>query len=125
VPTGPGPRFLNGADGKIWTLNQGDGSLTSIDTRTSQAIRTVALGTPGNGGDIAVGGGMVWTTMPKVPLTAVDEATGVVQCQWVGAGGDSLAIGHGAIWLTDYHGGTISRIDLADAKARCGQKPGA
>ena len=125
IRTGPGPRFLNGGDGKVWTLNQGDGSLTSIDTRTGQAIKTVALGTPGAGGDVAVGGGMVWTTMPKVPLTAVDEATGNVQCQWVGPGGDSLAIGHDSIWLTDYSGGTISRIDLADAKAHCSQKAGA
>ena len=32
---------------------------------------------------------------------------------------DSLGIGHGSIWLTDYHGGTISRIDLSEALAHC------
>jgi streptogramin lyase len=123
VQTGPGPRFLTSGEGKVWTLNQGDGTVTRIDTRNEQAPKTVALGTPGHGGDIAIGGGMVWTTMPKIPLSAVDGATGEVKCQWVGAGGDSLAIGHGSIWLTDYNAGTISRIDLDDAKARCGQKP--
>lgn len=123
IPTGPGPRFLAGGDGKIWTLNQGDGSLTRIDTQGDKATKTIALGTPGHGGDIAVGAGMVWTTMPKVPLSAVDAATGEVKCQWVGPGGDSLGIGHGAIWLTDYNAGNVSRIDLDDAKARCSQKP--
>jgi streptogramin lyase len=124
VRTGPGPRFLAGGDGSIWTLNQGDGSLTRIDARQGLPTKTLALGTPGNGGDIALGGGMVWTTMPKVPLSAVDSSTGVVRCQWVGPGGDSLAIGHGSIWLTDYQAGTISRIDLGEAQARCGRSPG-
>jgi len=123
IRTGPGPRFLTGGDARIWTLNQGDGSLTRIDTRGGHATKTIALGTPGHGGDIALGGGMVWTTMPKVPLSAVDASSGVVLCQWVGQGGDSLAIGHGSIWLTNYEAGTISRIDLKDAQARCGRTP--
>lgn len=122
--TGPGPRFLSGGGGKIWTLNQGDGSLTRIDIHDDQVTKTIALGTPGQGGDIALGGGVVWTTMPKVPLSAVDASTGVVMCQWGGPGGDSLAIGHGSIWLTDYQAGTISRIDLNEAEARCRQTPG-
>jgi streptogramin lyase len=123
IRTGPGPRFLTGGDARIWTLNQGDGSLTRIDTGDGHATKTIALGTPGHGGDIALGGGMVWTTMPKVPLSAVDASRGVVLCQWVGPGGDSLAIGHGSIWLTSYEAGTISRIDLKDAQARCGRNP--
>jgi len=57
--------------------------------------------------------------MPKVPLSAVDGATGTLLCQWVGPGGDSLGIGHGAIWLTDYDAGTVSRIDLNDVRTQC------
>jgi len=121
VRTGPNPRFLTAAAGAIWTLNQGDGTLTRIDTATEQAT-TISLGTPGHGGDIAGGGGMVWTTMPKVPLSAIDTHTQTLQCQWVGSGGDSLNIGYGAIWLTDYHAGTISRIALESALAHCGAR---
>jgi hypothetical protein len=62
---------------------------------------------------------MVWTTVSKVPLSVVDGLTATLRCQWEGPGGDSLGIGHGAIWLTDYYAGTISRIELADALARC------
>ncbi len=119
VATGPGPRFLSAGAGSIWTLNQGDGSLTRIDARSRQVARTIALGTPGHGGDIAFGGGMIWTTMAKVPLSAVDTADSSLLCQWVGPGGDSLGIGHDAIWLTDYHGGTVTRFDLQDAISRC------
>ena len=69
--TGPGPRFLAAGAGAVWTLNQGDGSLTRVDAGTN-ATHTIGLGTPGNGGDISFGGGMIWTTMPKVPLSMAD-----------------------------------------------------
>ena len=117
--SGPGPRFLTSGAGAVWTLDQGDGSLTRIDTRTRRVTQTIALNTPGHGGDIKFGGGMVWTTMAKVPLTVIDGNTGVVLCQWVGAGGDSLGVGHGAIWLTDYEAGTISRIEMSNALRHC------
>jgi len=117
--TGPNPRFLSAGAGAVWTLNQGDGSLTRIDPRTRQATQTIALGTPGHGGDISVGGGMVWTTMAKVPLSATEASTTVLRCQWTGPGGDSLGIGHGAIWLTDYHGGTISRLQMQTVLGHC------
>ena len=117
--TGPKPRFLTAGEGAIWTLNQGDGSVTRIDATTGRESATIGLGIPGNGGDLAYGAGMVWATMTGVPLSAVDAAEVVLRCQWEGAGGDSLAIGHGAIWLTDFDRGTISRIDIADAVAAC------
>jgi streptogramin lyase len=117
--TGPNPRFLTAGADAVWTLNQGDGSLTHIDARTRQATRTIALGTPGHGGDISFGGGMVWTTVAKVPLSAIDSTATELRCQWTGAGGDSLGIGHDAIWLTDYHGGTVSRLKLETVLAHC------
>jgi virginiamycin B lyase len=121
VRTGPHPRFLTGAAGAIWTLNQGDGTLSRVDAKSRQ-VTSIALGTPGHGGDIGFGAGMVWTTMPKMPLSAVDAATGTLRCRWQGPGGDSLGIGHGALWLTDYHAGNIARINLDDALAHC--RPG-
>jgi virginiamycin B lyase len=118
VKTGPNPRFLTAAAGAIWTLNQGDGTLTRVDPKTQQAT-TIALGTPGHGGDISFGADKIWTTMPKVPLSAIDAKSNSLECQWAGPGGDSLAIGHGAIWLTDYHAGNISRFSLKDVLAHC------
>ena len=117
--TGPGPRFLTAGAGAVWTLNQGDGTLTRVPSAADQSAKTIALGTPGHGGDISFGLGMVWTTMVKVPLSVVDATTTTLLCQWTGPGGDSLGIGHGAIWLTDYHGGTITRIELEEAMKGC------
>jgi hypothetical protein len=60
--------------------------------------------------------------MIKVPLTMVDGETGQVLCQWNGPGGDSLGIGHDAIWLTDYRAGTVSRINLLTALRGCSSR---
>jgi virginiamycin B lyase len=118
VATGPNPRFLTAGAGAIWTLNQGDGTVTRIAVR-SHDRSAIALGTPGHGGDIAYSAGHVWSTMPKIPLSVIDVATTRLMCQWAGPGGDSLGIGHGAIWLTDYNAGTVSRIPVKDALAHC------
>jgi virginiamycin B lyase len=116
LKTGPHPRFLAAGVGAVWTLNQGDGSLTQL---TERGPRTVALGTPGKGGDIAVKAGFVWTTLFKTPLACVDAKTLKLRARWTGPGGDSLGVSEDAIWLTDYRGGTISRLPLAQALERC------
>jgi virginiamycin B lyase len=120
IATGPNPRFLAAGRGAIWTLNQGNGTLSRVDAR-SRRVATIPLGTPGHGGDIAFSGGNVWTTMPKVPLSLIDADSNRLRCQWAGPGGDSLGIGHAAIWLTDYHAGTVSRIAIKDALAHCAE----
>lgn len=117
IHTGPNPRFLTDGAGAVWTLNQGDGSVTRIDIASRRATGSIPLGTPGHGGDIAFGANMVWTTMPGTPLTAIDASTGIVYRQWTGPGGDSLGIDHDSIWLTDYHQGTITRLRISDALA--------
>src|SRR6185437_12316057 len=65
VPTGPKPRFLDAGAGSVWTLNQGDGTLTRISTQSKRAAGTSSLRTPGHGGDIKFAHGIVWTTMLK------------------------------------------------------------
>ena len=117
IATGPNPRFLTDGANSIWTLNQGDGSLTRVDISTRRVIASIPLGTPGHGGDIAFGANVIWTTMANIPLTATATQTNTVLRQWRGPGGDSLAIGHGAIWLTNYHKGTLTRLRLEDALA--------
>jgi virginiamycin B lyase len=135
VTTCPNPRFLTVGAGAVWTLNQGDGSLTRVEGRRrvdgsraagsrqvdspSTQSATILLGTPGHGGDIAFGNGKIWTSMPKVPLSLIDARHNRLECQWAGPGGDALNLGHGSIWLTDYHAGTIERLALKDALSHC------
>ncbi len=109
VPVGREPRFLTAGAGSIWVLNQGDGTVTRVDAKTRKVTATIDAGVPGHGGDISFGGGQVWVTLSGVPLTAIDVKSNRVRRQWVGPGGDSLKWAFGAIWLTDYDGGTVGR----------------
>lgn len=119
VRSGPNPRFLDAGAGSVWTLNQGDGTLTRINVQARLTTGASSLRTPGHGGDIKVSRGIVWTTMVKVPLSATDGRTGKVLCQWVGPGGDSLGVSRNAIWLTDYDVGDVYRFGLDDVLAHC------
>ena len=74
-------------------------------------MAVIDAGIPGPGGDIASGGGSVWVTMHDVPLTRIDPETNKVVQQWVGPGGDSLRLGHGSLWLTNYKQQTVWRVN--------------
>ena len=119
VPIGRHPRFLTAGGGGVWTLNQAKGSLSRVDVAGRQPVVTVPLHVPGGGGDIAYADGEVWVTMLKTPLTVVDAFRTQALCQWKGAGGDAVGIGHGSIWLTDIRGGTVTRIALTDVPKDC------
>lgn len=117
APAGPGARWQAAGAGAVWILNE-DGSLTRVETRNDSS-KTVDLRMPKGGAYIGFGAGMLWTTTMKTPLSLIDPA-GVTQlCQWIGKGGDSLGVGFGAIWLTDYYAGTVARIPVEEAVGHC------
>jgi len=112
IPVGSKPRFLTAGAGSIWTLNQGDGSVSRVDEKSRKLMATIQAGIPGAGGDIGYGADSVWLTVFDVPLTRVQPTTNRVVKQWVGKGGDSLRFGFDSLWITDYKKGLLSRIRL-------------
>jgi virginiamycin B lyase len=113
VGVGPKPRFLTVGGGSVWTLNQGDGTVSRVDEKSRNVIATIQAGIPGAGGDIDYGAESVWpTVMGGVPLTRIDATTNKVVRQWVGKGGDSLRYGFGSVWITDYKKGLLLRIPI-------------
>ena len=110
IPIGPQPRFLTVGAGSVWTLNQGDGTISRVDMKTNRLVATIAAGIPGTGGEIAFGEGSVWATVFDVPMTRIDPASNAVAQQWVGPGGDSIRLGHGSIWLTDFAHAKVWRL---------------
>lgn len=111
IPVGPQPRFLASGAGYIWTLNQGDGSVTRVSEKTRHVVGTTQVGIPGPGGDICYAQGAVWATVFDVPLTMIFAESDEVLHQWVGPGGDAIRFGHRALWLTDLRNGLLWRID--------------
>ena len=118
IPVGPKPRFLTAGGGSIWSLNQGDGSITRIDEKSRTVTGTILAGIPGTGGDIDYGFDAVWPSLFGVPLTRVDANTLEVSKQWVGPGGDSLRVGFDSIWITDYKKGLLLRIPMEEILQR-------
>ncbi len=110
IPIGPQPRFLTVGAGSVWTLNQGDGTISRVDTKANKLVATIAAGIPGTGGEIAFGEGSVWATVFQIPMTRIDPRTNAVAQQWTGAGGDSIRVGHGSIWLSDYAHSVVWRL---------------
>jgi virginiamycin B lyase len=114
---GPGARWQATGAGAVWILNE-DASLTRVDTRDGSS-KTVDPGMPKGGAYIGFGAGMLWTTTMKMPLALIDPATLTQRCQWIGKGGDSLGVGFGAVWLTNYYAGTIERIPVEEVLRQC------
>jgi hypothetical protein len=114
INVGPHPRFLTAGGGSVWTLNQGDGTVTRVDEKSMKVIATIRVGIPGVGGDISYSAGSVWPTIFDVPLTRIEEKTNAVVKQWIGKGGDSLRVGFGSLWLTDYKQGLLLRFPLEE-----------
>jgi len=112
IAVGPGPRFLTAGAGAVWTLNQGDGTVSRVDMKTRKLVTNIEVGIPGTGGELAFGNGHVWATVFQIPLSEIDPATNTVVRQWTGAGGDSVRVGHGSVWLSNLREGNVWRIDL-------------
>ena len=112
IAVGPGPRFLTAGAGSVWTLNQGDGTVSRVDMKSRKVAANIEVGLPGTGGELAFGDGHVWATVFRIPLSKIDPATNQVVKQWVGAGGDSVLIGHGSLWLSNLREQKVGRIDL-------------
>jgi virginiamycin B lyase len=111
IPIGLQPRFLTVGAGSVWTLNQGDGTISRVDMKTNGLVATIPAGIPGTGGEIAFGEGSVWATVFEVPISRIDPASNVVVRQWLGLGGDSVRVGHGSIWLTDFAHAAVWRLN--------------
>jgi YVTN family beta-propeller protein len=112
IEVGPGPRFLTAGAGSIWTLNQGDGTISRVDAKTNKLVANIEAGIPGSGGELAFGAGHVWATIFSIPITEIDPAKNAVIKQWTGAGGDSIRVGHGSIWLSNLRLQNVWRLKI-------------
>jgi virginiamycin B lyase len=110
ITVGPKPRFLTSGGGSIWTLNQGDGTISRVDIKARKRITDIQVGIPGPGGEIAFGEGYVWATVFEIPISQIDPATNKVVHQWFGPGGDSIRAGFGTVWLSNLSLGNLWRI---------------
>jgi YVTN family beta-propeller protein len=125
ISVGPEPRFLTAGAGSIWTLNQGDGTVSRVDVTTKTLVTNIQAGVPGTGGEIAFGEGYVWATVFEIPLSQIDPVTNKVVRQWRGPGGDSVRAALGSVWLSNLRQQNVWRIhpNQLEAGVAVGQLP--
>ncbi len=115
IPVHAEPRFMAAGAGALWVLSQGDGTLARIDPRTNRVTATIALGVPGDGGDLCVAEGFVWVSAEGIPLTQIDPRSNTVVRQFVGGRkDDTLRVDFGSAWIVEELTGQIWRIRLTD-----------
>jgi DNA-binding beta-propeller fold protein YncE len=105
------PVAINAGAGSIWVLCRKDGKIDRIDPKTNKVTKTIELEVPDAEGDLAYGEGYLWVTQTGFPLTRIDTKSETVIQQFAGTGGGAIALSTGAIWLSNFKEGTLSRID--------------
>ncbi len=118
IPIASKPHFITAGGGAVWTIGQADGSISKVDLRSKRVVARIRANIPGFGGDITFGSGSVWATLVGTPLTNIDASRNAVVKQWYGPGGDAVHFGFGSVWLVNYNGGVVWRINPASPGVR-------
>jgi peptide/nickel transport system substrate-binding protein len=119
VPVGvnPGPLAFEPRSRTLWVANIDDRSVTQIEPRPLKTGRTIGVGKPPTA--LAAGGGAVWVaaaprTKPFVTARKIDarfaSIRAPIQIKSLPAGGSTLALGDGALWVAPSLG-RLWRVD--------------
>jgi DNA-binding beta-propeller fold protein YncE len=112
--------------GSVWAT-QFDGRLLRIDARTGRIRARISARPIYFGSVVTVGGGFVWTGNDDErnhsgSVSKIDPATNRVVGNLPGLGSpQSIAFGHGAVWVAD-HAGWLVKIDPARLKVIARQR---
>ena len=110
IPVGQGPRFMAAGEGAVWITNQTSGDVSRIDPETNEVVASIDIGEYFSGGDIEAGLGSVWAATGDGPLSRIDPATNEVTEHYPENGADAIAIGEGAVWISDHDVKTVFRL---------------
>jgi YVTN family beta-propeller protein len=111
------PTGLAAGGGAIWVAQANPQAssvfVTAIDPQFDHVGATKRIGNIVRGGPAAVTaqGATVWVAPSSGLLTRLDSATGHVDSFDPNSGPAAIALGAGAVWLTDTEGNNVTRVD--------------
>jgi YVTN family beta-propeller protein len=112
------PTGIAAAAGGIWVVGSSPSatsvSVSRIDPQFDAIGNTVSIGNvvPGSAGAVAANGASLWVAPYSGPLVRLDPQTGrIVTRLDPNAAPSGLALGAGAVWVTDSDADDVSRID--------------
>lgn len=113
IVVGEGPRFLAIGEDAVWVMNQADGSVSRVDAGGSVVATVKVSDAPIGGGDIAVGGGIVWVRTERDLVVGIDAATNeVIHRYGPPSGSGSVATDGDVVWVTAHDTSSLWRLPL-------------
>lgn len=107
---GVAPLNVIAAEGKLWTVNYGDGTVSVFDPATKRATSIRVGGQPGG---IAFGAGAIWVSdLGDGTLTRITPSGTIVTRVSLGGRGAGVVVDRGVVYVADYSGGLI-RVDAS------------
>jgi virginiamycin B lyase len=116
ISVGKSPYDIDVSPGAVWVACYNSSSVIRIDPATNQIVTTIAIP---NANGVTVGLGAVWVVSTDGRVTRIDAATNqIVTTIPTQATGGYIAVGNGAVWVTNpgtqgQADGSLSRIDPA------------
>jgi virginiamycin B lyase len=99
LKVGGRPGRLAAGDEAVWVLNHGDGTVSRVAATTGKLVATIRVADGPVEGDIAVGAGSVWVSVPGAPIVRIDPRTNRVAQRFTGEGGGAVLVAHGSLWV--------------------------
>jgi virginiamycin B lyase len=113
IDVGDGPRFLAVGEDAVWVMNQGDGSVSRAAADGTVVATIDVSDVPIQGGDITVGGGLVWVRIEQDLVVTIDPATNeVVDRYGPPSGSGSVAVDDEAAWISAHDTASVYRLPL-------------
>ena len=110
IPVGHGASGIAYGGGAVWVANSQDGTVWHIDPGTNGVVEKIPVGNV----PIAVAAGFrsIWVTISgDRAVVRLDARSGRRLVIRTGDVGRGIAVGDGAVWVSDYDRGRVSRID--------------
>lgn len=127
VAVGPGATGIAVGRAGVWVITRNDSSLRRLDPSTGRLLgRPTRL--PGVPQAIALGDGLVWILEADGHVVSVnprDRATRTLPGRAI-PGAAGLAVGGGAVWVSESAAGVVRRIEARNGRAtaiRVGRRP--
>ncbi|KRF35059.1 hypothetical protein [Nocardioides sp. Soil805] len=112
VTVGPRPRFLDVGFGAVWVMNQGDGSVSRVDGRTSEVETVPVTGEVIGGGDLTTGAGAVWLRTDTAVARIDPESRTVTHWIDLPPGSGSVAATDRALLITNHDHLAVHQVPL-------------
>ncbi len=134
---GPALSSLAAGFGSVWVTksDQRTRNVLRINAKTRKRVPggSIEIARPGRNVAVATGAGAVWVAVRNISaadrspesIVRIDPSTGIQQQITVEDGVQDLAVGEGAVWVTNRFTNTVTKIRASDGKqARVAVGPG-